>query len=596
MPTKLSVAHLMDYGIVTAPGARFNPIESLTATPDLLPGEAEKQVLQAAKNISLRDTQFSAAAKAIAAAKTPAQVAAATIKARYESLGGARGFLGAAQTSVTVCPDGVGYFQHYHGGSIYYHPHTGAHEVHGAIRGKWSAMGWERSLLGYPCTDELTGKDTRQEGRYNHFQRGSIYWHPSTGAREVHGAIRAKYLELGAEASFLGYPRTDETATPDGIGRFNHFQAGSIYWTARTSAHEVHGLIRELWAQQGWERNPQLGYPISDEVIPHRGVGFTRPPSIRKPLVNQPLDVIRLPDPQPSPTLAAAAAALNPSTPALVAMAPTARTTSSGTSLAVTVSAVPVTRVTRSTSPTTAAASLATASPSAATFAGLQREAAQPALVTEAVRLPTVSPNPVARRKGQSQDRYGDFENGVLFWQRGATAAILLAPRATAPNGAKMAWTGADIAGLAAPRIRQALASFPGASVIGVTYAGTTGYSYDGAGVHNRAHRLHVVLHGKRSVGLMVVPSLSTVEIQVEVSLDPVDREIVGYISKWSLAASQGDFLGGGSLRRALQQRLDPALWLQFPIAQIPQDPEDPIAVLSVKTQADGDVVVYFEP
>ena len=53
---------------------------------------------------------------------------------------------------------------------------------------------------------------------------------------------------LGWERSFLGYPLTDETATPDGVGRYNHFQGGSIYWTPATGAHEVHGAIRGQWA------------------------------------------------------------------------------------------------------------------------------------------------------------------------------------------------------------------------------------------------------------------------------------------------------------------------------------------------------------
>jgi hypothetical protein len=600
MPTKLSVAHLMDHGIAAAPAAAFSPVESMTVTPVLLPGEAGDQVLKAAKNVSLRDVQFAAVAKAITTAKTPAQVAAALIKARYDALGGAKGFLGASENTVTVCPDGVGYFQHFKGGSIYYHPHTGAHEVHGLIRARWAAMGWERSFLGYPRTDETRGNDTRHEGRYNHFQGGSLYWHPSIGAREVHGAIRAKYLELGAEASFLGYPTTDETATPDGAGRFNHFQAGSIYWTARTWAHEVHGLIRQFWAQHGWERNPQLGYPISDELIPHRGVGFTRPPSIRKPLVAQPLDVIRLPDPQPSPTIAESTLALRTSATTPVSTAPTVLRMA-GTPVATAVSApapslLSAAAAPRLSSSAAAAVAAASASPSAASAAGLRLEAMTPAVVVEAIRVPPVSANPVASHKGQSQDRYGDFENGVLFWKRGATSAVALAPRAKGPNGAKLAWTGAEIAALAGSRIRQALTGIPGGSVIGVNYAGTTGYSYDGAGVHNRAHRVHAILHGQRSAGIMVVPSLSTVEIHVEVSFDPVDREIVAYLTKWNIAASQGDFLGGGSLARALQQRLDPALWREFQIADIPVVDDDPIAVLSVKTQADGDVVVYFEP
>jgi uncharacterized protein with LGFP repeats len=48
------------------------------------------------------------------------------------------------------------------------------------------------------------------------------------------------------------------------VGRFNHFQAGSIYWTPDTGAHPVRGSILSLWASMGWEGSC-LGYPISDE-------------------------------------------------------------------------------------------------------------------------------------------------------------------------------------------------------------------------------------------------------------------------------------------------------------------------------------------
>jgi len=85
-----------------------------------------------------------------------------------------------------------------------------------------------------------------------------------TAAPKVIGDIRAKWAALGAEHGFLGFPLTDELTTPDGIGRYNHFQGGSIYWTPDTGAHEVHGAIRQAWADKGWERSV-LGYPISDE-------------------------------------------------------------------------------------------------------------------------------------------------------------------------------------------------------------------------------------------------------------------------------------------------------------------------------------------
>ena len=192
------------------------------------------------------------------------------IDVKYATLGGPGGWLGQPTTPELSAPDGVGRYRHFQGGSIYWTPSTGAHEVHGAIRVKWASLGWERSFLGYPLTDESTTPDGI--GRYNHFQGGSIYWTPSTGACEVHGAIRGKWASLGWERSFLGYPLTDESTTPDGIGRYNHFQGGSIYWTPSTGAHEVHGAIRGKWASLGWERS-FLGYPTSDELTTEDGIG-----------------------------------------------------------------------------------------------------------------------------------------------------------------------------------------------------------------------------------------------------------------------------------------------------------------------------------
>ena len=192
------------------------------------------------------------------------------IDVKYAALGGPGGWLGPSITDELVAPDGIGRYRHYRNGSIYWSPSSGAHEVHGAIRGRWAALGWERSFLGYPLTDETTAPDG--VGRYNHFQGGSIYWNPGTGAHEVHGAIRGLWASLGWERSFLGYPLTDETTTPDGIGRYNHFQGGSIYWTPSTEAHEVHGAIRAKWSSLGWERS-FLGYPLTNETTTPDGIG-----------------------------------------------------------------------------------------------------------------------------------------------------------------------------------------------------------------------------------------------------------------------------------------------------------------------------------
>ncbi|MFY0523390.1 peptidoglycan DD-metalloendopeptidase family protein [Archangium gephyra] len=187
------------------------------------------------------------------------------IKAKYDAVNGPV-LLGACRAGELATPDGVGRFNHFERGSIYWTQALGAHVVLGSIHARWEALNWEKGVLGYPITDELTTPDG--VGRYNHFERGSIYWTQATGAWEVHGLIREKWKALGWETSPLGYPITGEMKTPDGVGRYNHFRKGtiegSIYWTQATGAWAVYGAIREKWKSLGWE-NSALGYPVSDE-------------------------------------------------------------------------------------------------------------------------------------------------------------------------------------------------------------------------------------------------------------------------------------------------------------------------------------------
>jgi uncharacterized protein with LGFP repeats len=53
--------------------------------------------------------------------------------------------------------------------------------VHGAIRDRWAALGWERSALGYPTSDEFDVAG----GRRNNFQHGYITWLSASGAIQV---------------------------------------------------------------------------------------------------------------------------------------------------------------------------------------------------------------------------------------------------------------------------------------------------------------------------------------------------------------------------------------------------------------------------
>jgi LGFP repeat/Cysteine-rich secretory protein family len=186
--------------------------------------------------------------------------ASSPIDQHYNALGGPSSFLGQPVTAETPTPDNSGRYRHYQGGSIYWSPATGAWEVHGAIRQEWSSLGWEQGFLRFPYTDETATPDGT--GRYNHFQGGSIYWSLASGAHEVHGAIRDKWASLGWEQGFLRLPTSDELAVTG--GRASYFQGGRVYWSVATGAREVHETILSRYLSAGGP-NSALKLPTTDE-------------------------------------------------------------------------------------------------------------------------------------------------------------------------------------------------------------------------------------------------------------------------------------------------------------------------------------------
>ncbi len=101
-------------------------------------------------------------------------------------------------------------------------------------------------------------------GYVQHFVGGDIYYLPGIGTFEVHGDILAKYKALSGPTGILGFPLRDESGSPDGVGRFNDFQGGAIYWTPDTGPMMIHGAVRDKWASLGSERS-SLGYPVLDQ-------------------------------------------------------------------------------------------------------------------------------------------------------------------------------------------------------------------------------------------------------------------------------------------------------------------------------------------
>ncbi len=169
--------------------------------------------------------------------------------------------------------------------TTYTSPATGSHQVCGAIRTKYLALGGPAGFLGYPVTNELPTPDGI--GRFNHFANsGSIYWTPSTGAWSIHGAIRAKWASLGWERGVLGYPVTDETGTPDHVGRFNHFSSNGVHLL-----DAVHRRLVDPRRHQHQVRSARRTDELS-RLSRHRRDGDARRHRTLQPLQQQRIDLL----------------------------------------------------------------------------------------------------------------------------------------------------------------------------------------------------------------------------------------------------------------------------------------------------------------
>ncbi|MCW2723639.1 MAG: hypothetical protein JWN35_560 [Frankiales bacterium] len=218
------------------------------------------------------------------------------VSKRYVATGAEGGPLGFPVTGTRITKDGQGRVNGFQRGRISWHPGLGAHVLTGAIAQRYGALGGEDGPLGFPVTDSLAvpgGQTARfqrarisqrtggaayttltvladaydrsgaekgpmgfpvsdeehvlTDGRVSRFEHGRVSFSPSTGAFWMSREIAAKYIEVGAESSSLGFPVTDETLTrmwpwhsaANPTVRMVRFQHGSITYDPRTRSATV---------------------------------------------------------------------------------------------------------------------------------------------------------------------------------------------------------------------------------------------------------------------------------------------------------------------------------------------------------------------
>ena len=191
----------------------------------------------------------------------PAPTVGGAIGAKWNSLGGANGFLGNPLTAEICGLRDGGCYQVFNGGSIYWSPATGPWSVRGSIGERWGQLGWETGALRYPTSDEICG--LRDGGCVQRYQGGNIYWSPKTPAVNVWGSILNHYAGQGWEKGDLGYPLAPEDCGLTGGGCVQRFAGGLVYNSA-AGTFTVKGAIRSDYANQSYERG-KLGYPTSNE-------------------------------------------------------------------------------------------------------------------------------------------------------------------------------------------------------------------------------------------------------------------------------------------------------------------------------------------
>ncbi|MEX5300262.1 S8 family serine peptidase [Kocuria sp. CPCC 205292] len=212
-----------------------------------------------------------------------AAVARATLQEGY-TVQGAIGWLHARIGSSTGAPRShercglaqEGCYQEFEHGAIYWSPDSGARWVHGGVRSAWHRAGGVNGVLGYPRSGE---RSNGAGGVQQLFQGGTVVWSAGTGGAAVRGAIGRRWTALGAETGLLGYPLGRERGGLGGAGQ--EFERGRILWSPATGAQPVRGAIGRAHADLRGEQG-RLGYPVTpehragDSVVQHFQGGTIR--------------------------------------------------------------------------------------------------------------------------------------------------------------------------------------------------------------------------------------------------------------------------------------------------------------------------------
>ena len=181
----------------------------------------------------------------------------------YKKIGGEDSILGEVVSEEKCGLIKNGCYRQYQVGRIYWTKTTGAWDISGRIYDRWFELGTEWSILGYPISSENSSGEQKDSNGivYQQFEHGRIYYQ-SGKTWVISEWNQDKYEEIGSGKSVLKASTSEGRCGLKNNGCYQNFEVGRMYYSPTTGAWDISGKIYKKWFELGTEWS-DLGYPTS---------------------------------------------------------------------------------------------------------------------------------------------------------------------------------------------------------------------------------------------------------------------------------------------------------------------------------------------
>ena len=160
-----------------------------------------------------------------------------------------------------------GCYQLFENGRIYWSEKTGSVNIHGGILQRWISEGLEWKYLGYPTSKEQSDDN----GVYQEFEGGRVYWSNQNGTWIIRDYAVDLWNKVGGIKSYLGMPK--DVGSCNAQLCYQTFKGGEIYKVSNEESYAVHGGILDRWKKEG-KNSGKLGLPSSNEQVSEDGTVY----------------------------------------------------------------------------------------------------------------------------------------------------------------------------------------------------------------------------------------------------------------------------------------------------------------------------------